>query len=264
MRAIKIYTAYFAQFLKARMAYKTDFFSSIVANFIITGTGILYIIFLVDGETITSLKGWSREEVVFIYAYSMLSMSFFYIFAPNLYKFGDRYIIQGEFDRVLLRPLNSLSQVIFESFNIDTIGSFILAICLVGYSADYLGLEFNFFDYFWFVVSGISGGVIILCTFVVIASLSFHFEDRVGIAPPLFSLLRFARYPLTIYNHFIQFLLSWILPFGFVAFYPATHFLGREEFAVFCYATPFIAVLMFVIAMIFWNFGVANYKSTGN
>ena len=36
---------------------------------------------------------------------------------------------------------------------------------------------------------------------------------------------------MTIYNVFIQFLLSWIIPFGFASFYPTTHFLGRNSFA---------------------------------
>lgn len=264
MHAISIYLAYFAQFLKARLAYKMDFFASIFSNLIVTATGILYIVFLVDGKTVTDLKGWSREEVVFIYAYSMIAMSFFYVFAPNLYRFGDKYIIQGQFDRVLLRPLNSLCQVIFESFNIDTVGSFVLAIFLLASSSSALHLDFGFLDYLWFVVSGISGGIIILATFIVIASMSFHFEDRLGIAPPFFSLLRFARYPMTIFSRFIQILLSWVLPFAFVAFYPATHFLGRKEFAIYCYATPLVAAICTVIALAFWKFGVGRYKSTGS
>ncbi len=114
-KTIQIYGAYFAQFFKARLAYRFDFFMSIVANMLVTASGLVFVYFLMNGKTVPSLKGWSKDEVLFIYGYSMISMSLFSALAPNLYSFGDRYIIQGQFDRVLLRPLNSLCQVLVQS-----------------------------------------------------------------------------------------------------------------------------------------------------
>ncbi len=37
-------------------------------------------------------------------------------------------------------------------------------------------------------------------------------EDRVGVIPPVYNMLAFGRYPLSIYSPMIQFLLSWIIP----------------------------------------------------
>ena len=39
----------------------------------------------------------------------------------NLYDFGNNYIIEGKFDRVLLRPVSSLFQVLFEAFRIESL-----------------------------------------------------------------------------------------------------------------------------------------------
>ncbi len=47
---------------------------------------------------------------------------------------------------------------------------------------------------------------------------AFWFEDRVGIVPPVFNMLTLGRCPLTTYSVFIQFLLSWIIPFAFASF----------------------------------------------
>ena len=93
--------------------------------------------------------------------------------------------------------------------------------------------------------------------------MSFWFEDRVGIVPPVFNMLNFGRYPLTIYNVFIQFLLSWIIPFGFATFYPTTHFLGRTAFTLYFHLVPVVAAGFLVLAIVVWNRGVANYSSTG-
>jgi ABC-2 type transport system permease protein len=76
-------------------------------------------------------------------------------------------------------------------------------------------------------------------------------------------MLNFGRYPLTIYNTFIQFLLSWIIPFGFASFYPTTHFLGRSAFAAYFHLVPVVAAAFALLAIMVWNRGVANYSSTG-
>ena len=261
---VRIFSLYFAQFLKSRLEYKIDFIADIFANLVTALSGLLFIVFLMDGEQIKTLRGWSREEVFFIYGYSLIPMAIFSSVALNLYRFGDRYVIQGGFDRVLLRPLNSLGQILFESFNLESIGSLAVAIVLLTYCMNRLGIEFNSIDYLWLFISSISGAVILLAVFVILASLSFHFEDRLGISAPVFNLIRFGRYPLPIFNKLVQFVLKWIVPFAFVAFYPATHFLRRKEFLVYCYASPLIAVIFACLAWRLWQFGVSKYSSTGN
>lgn len=261
---LRIFAAYFAQFLKTRLAYRWDFLAGIGSNILVAVTGLLFVVLVMDGEKVTELSGWSRAEVLFIYGYSMLSMTVFSLIAINLYSFGDRYVIQGEFDRVLLRPVNSLCQVLFESFNLDAIGSFLVGVAVLAYSSQQLSISLGLLDLAWLFISGVSGGVILIAVFVVLSSVSFHFEDRMGIAPPFYNMIAFGRYPLPIFSRTLQFLLSWVIPFGFVAFYPATHFFSRTGFEFFCYLTPVVALVSLSIAWCAWQFGVANYSSTGN
>ena len=258
-----LYLSYFAQFLKGRLSYRVDFFASIFVNLFVGLVGLLFIVFLVDGDRVSDLRGWRREELLFVYGYSMLPLSIFGVLAPNLYSFGDRFVIKGYFDIVLMRPLNSLSQVLFESFNLESVANFILGLLIVFYALGELSLELGVFDLLWLFISSISGAVIILSVFVVLASLSFHFEDRMGVAPPFYNLMSFSRYPLTIYNGAVQFVLSWVVPFAFASFFPATHFLGRGEFFYYCYFSPFVAAICALFAAFMWNFGVSRYSSTG-
>ena len=264
MRTVSIYFAYFAQFLKTRMAYKGDFIAAMFTSALASAGGLIFILFLLDGEIITNIKGWSRAEIIFIYGYSFITTAIFSMLAYNLYDFANRYIIEGQFDRVLLRPLNSLSQVLFESFNLDTIGNIILGIVVIKITATDLGFTFTLIDYLWLAISCISGAAILLAVFVILSSLSFHFEDRMGITPPFYNLINFSRYPLPIFNRFIQILLSWIVPFGFIAFYPATHFFNRTGYEAFCYGTPLMALACIFVSSLFWRWGISKYSSTGN
>ncbi len=264
IHSITVYASYFRRFLLARLSYQTDFLAGIFANVIMTASGLVYVIFLINGDTVPSLQGWTREEVLFIYGYSMVAMAIFMSCAMNLYQFSDRYIIQGSFDRVLLRPVNSLFQVLFESFNLESVGSLATGLGVLVYCAHHLEIHFGPLDILWLVVSSISGGVILIGVFVIVASTGFHFEDKIGISAPVFNLTNFGRYPLPIFGRPIRVLLSWIVPFAFVAFFPATHFLRHEGFEMFCYATPLMAAAVTGVAALAWQFGVSRYQSTGN
>ena len=264
MHGIKVYAAYFAQFLMARMSYKADFFASIFANILSAASGLLFIVFLINGDQVQTIQGWNRNEVLFIYGYSMIAGAFFGMFAYNLYQFGDRYVIQGQFDRVLLRPVNSLFQVLFESFNLDSIGGLLTGVGVLAYCSGELDIAYGFLDIVWLLVSAFSGAVILLSVFIIVASVSFHFEDRIGISAPVYNLVNFGRYPIPIFHRVLQFILCWVFPFAFVAFYPATHFLGREGFEFMCYFTPVMALLSGFGAAAAWRFGVSKYSSTGS
>jgi ABC-2 type transport system permease protein len=259
-----IYFKYFLQFLKSKLAYRWNFAAAVLSNLFVAITGMLFVVFLIDGRQVQELQGWSRAEVLFIFGMATVSTALFGTLSVNLYSFGDRYILKGQFDRVLLRPLNSLSQVMFESFNLDSIGSLLAGIATLVYACNKLAISFSFFDFVWLTLACFSGAVILLSVFVVLASASFHFEDRFGIAPPFYNLMAFGRYPLPIFNRVIQFILTAVVPFAFVGFYPATHFFEREGFEVFCYSTPLVAFLSIFVAWKFWQFGVSRYESAGS
>jgi ABC-2 type transport system permease protein len=264
VRSARIYLLYLAQFFKGRLAYKWDFFASLFGSLLASFSGLLFLFFLMDGSTVADLRGWTRDEVLFIYGYSFIATGFFLFLAPNLFQFGDRYVIQGQFDRVLLRPLGTLGQVLFESFSLESLGNVFVGIGVLIYASARLNLNFSAFDYLWLVISTVSGAAILLSVFIFLTSLSFHFEDRIGITPPFYNLISFSRYPLPIFHRVIQFVLSGVVPFAFVAFFPATHFFAKEGFAVFCYMTPLVAVVTALIALWAWQFGVSRYASVGN
>ena len=93
---------------------------------------------------------------------------------------------------------------------------------------------------------------------------SFWVEDRVGVIPPVYNMLAFGRYPLPGYGQVIQFILSWLVPFGFATFYPASKLLGRTEHLNYVFYLPFVTVSFLLLALFLWSRGVRNYSSTGS
>lgn len=80
------------------------------------------------------------------------------------------------------------------------------------------------------------------------------------------NLERFISYPLTIYSRGIQILLTFLLPYAFINYYPSQMFLGKQELlpSVFQYLTPFIGVVLFWASYQFWKKGLEAYQGTGS
>lgn len=262
MRHLSILVHYFAQYAKARLAYPGDFLIAVLTSFLgtVAGFGFLYILF----HRVSALHGWPFEELLFIYGFSLTCLGFFNVLSMNLYEFGERYIMEGRFDQILLRPLHSLFQVIFEAFRIESFQEVFTGIVVVGYAWKKLELPLTLSEFLLFPIMLICGVVIYLSVFIILSSLSFWFEDRVGVSPPIYNMIPFGRYPITIYNTFLQFLLSWIIPFAFASFYPTTYFLQRREFVLFFYLVPLVAVVFLLLGLFVWKRGVMGYQSTGS
>ena len=261
-RHLRLFALYFAQYFKVRLAYKADFFIAFFSSMAATvlGFGFVFVLF----TKIPRLQGWSFDEILFLYAFSLIPLGLFNVVSWNLYEFGDIYIIQGRFDRILLRPINTLFQVLFEKFRIESLQEVLTGLLVLAVATRHLGQRWGAQDYLWFPIMIASGALIYMAVFLILTAVSFWFEDRVGIVPPVFNMLTFGRYPLTIYGVFIQFLLSWIIPFGFASFYPTVHFLHRTEFGVYFYLVPLVGTGFFGLACLVWSRGVRNYSSTGS
>jgi ABC-2 type transport system permease protein len=260
-RHVELLAIYLAQYAKVRLSYRADFLigvsTSIAAS--LFALGFVVVLF----QKVPQLAGWQFGEVLFLYGFSLIPFGLFNIISLNLYDFGNNYIIEGKFDRVLLRPVSSLFQVMFEVIRIESAHEVLTGLIIVWLAARRLGLEWTPVDAALLMVFAVSGAVIYVAVFLVLSCMSFWMEDRIGVHPPVWNLIAFGRYPLTIYSAWVQFILSWMVPFGFAAFYPSVRLLGREEFRSYAALVPVVAAAFFAGALLLWKRGVRAYSSTG-
>lgn len=254
--------AFLAQFLKARMSYRIDFFVSLLTSLVGTALGFAFIGIIF--QRIDALADWSFYEVMFIYGFSLIPVGLFSLVSSNLWSFGSKYIIEGGLDRVLLRPLNTLYQIFCESFRIESLQDIAIGVVLTVTAASKLGLSFSLIDLVVMLLLIAAATAILLGFFASLVAVNFWIEDRVGIEPPFFNMLALGRYPLTIYNQFLKLLLSTAVPFAFIAFFPSAWFLRREQFYWWALATPLVAMVFMVVCRLVWWRGLRRYGSTGS
>jgi ABC-2 type transport system permease protein len=244
------------------MQSKVDFFVGLIAFFFTQLAGIvfLYLIF----EHIPNLNGWSFEQLLFIYGFAQLPRGIDHLFTDYIWMLAMRMVIRGEFDKYLLRPINPLFQLIAERFQPDAIGEILVGMILVVTSCVKMEIKIGFFNSIVFVVSIVAGAIIYTAIKLFFASIAFWTKDSIGLLQLVYETADFAKYPVSIYDKKVRFILSYIFPFAFVAFYPASYFIGKAKLLTTVGIEVLIAIITITIAYATFNKGLTIYESAGN
>lgn len=258
---IKIFFQYVAQYMKTRLEYRGDMFVEIFSDLLFQGVNLIFIL-VVFGHT-DLLAGWTRAEIIFIYGFFLVPYALFSAFF-NIWDFNERYIVKGEFDRILTRPIHSLFQIILERIELEALFGALTGAFVMAYAMNDLNLQFHWYDPLLFLIFVFGGMLVYAGIFVLIACISFWADARTSIMPMMYNISNYGRYPVDIYNKVIRFILTWVIPFAFVGVYPSAYFLGKSEWYSYAFLTPLIGIVFFGISILVWNAGVKRYCGAGN
>jgi ABC-2 type transport system permease protein len=105
--------------------------------------------------------------------------------------------------------------------------------------------------------------VIFIALNLITASSAFWIIQSLPVTQVVFNTHEFARFPLTIYPRAIGLIMTWLIPYGFASFYPASHLLGREGGQL-AWLAPLVAGVLAIISYRVWLFGLRHYGGTGS
>ncbi|MBM4053649.1 MAG: hypothetical protein FJ264_03025 [Planctomycetes bacterium] len=266
MKTAKIYLTLFIMSIKARMEYKASFFFYVFAIvvFYMGQIGLLFVLL----NRFHQIKGWTMGEIAFLYSLQAFTYGFTNLIFSQLIYF-DHMVVSGEFDRVLVRPLSPLGQIIFSKFEVSAV-----AHLLMGFSAFYFGSHIAGIVWtlkkillFPVIVAG-AVGIASAIRLMVTAVAFWTLRNQALVHTVIFSTKEFIVYPVSIYNIGIQFFLTFVFPIAFINFYPAHFFLDRSGENLFHPAlvmgTPLVGFIMFAVAIVTWRAGINHYQSTGS
>lgn len=263
-RYMRLYKALISQFFKTVIQSKIDFLMGLFGFFFtqVTGIAFLYLVF----EQIPHLQGWTLDQLIFIYGFAQLPRGLDHLFTDNLWMVAWRLVINGDFDRYMLRPMNIFFQVIAEKLQPDALGELLVGIILVVYSAMKSVVVLDAVDIVLFTVSIFAGALIYTSIKLLFASLSFWIKRSGPFLQLAYEMAEFAKYPTGIYAKSLRFVITWVIPFAFVAYLPACYFLdtGAGNHVGVIFIECGIAVLFWMIAYGVFRKGISIYESAGN
>lgn len=258
---MRLYKGLISQFFKVMMQSKVDFFMGL-SGFLfsqILGITFLFLVF----RQIPSLNGWSFEQLIFIYGLAQIPRGIDHLLTDNIWLVAYRYVISGDFDRYMLRPMNILFQVISEKLQPDAVGELAVGTVLVVRALIKGVVSFDVSKWLMFVVSMLAGALIYTSIKLFFASLAFWVKQSGPFLQMAYEMAEFAKYPIEIYPRLIRFIITWVIPFAFVAYLPALYFLDKGSPYIIL-AECGIGLLLWVISYATFVKGTKIYESAGN
>lgn len=267
-RYMRLYKVLISQFFKVILQSKVDFLMGLFGFFFtqILGIAFLYLVF----QQIPSLQGWSLSQLIFIYGFAQIPRGIDHLFTDSIWLVAYRLVINGDFDRYMLRPMNVLFQIVSEKLQPDAIGELLVGTILVVKSLMDGIVVVDAVHILLFVVSVFAGAVIYTAIKLFFASIAFWVKISGPFLQAAYEMADFAKYPTEIYWKPIRFLITWVIPFAFVAYLPASYFLGvPAQFSLFGGAgiiamECLIAAILWLVAYALFQKGTTIYESSGN
>jgi len=253
--------------LKEMVIYPKAFISGFMAQAFshLVNIFLLYIVI----SRFDTINGWTSFEILFIYALNLFTYGIAGFFMFNPCTRLSEMVRTGEFDDVLTKPLNPLFYLISREFNVGyishcTLSFVVLVICLVR-----LNIQFTLFSFGLFILFILGAVLIQAAAFLFVFVPSFWLIKNDALPRVfLWNLTDFIRYPISIYNRPIQILLTFIVPYAFISFYPSQYFLNKTDFLMFGsyiqYLSPLVGAVMFILGYMFWKYAINHYQSTGS
>lgn len=253
--------------LRKGMVHRAAYFAGIIGQWFGYGTTFATLYIVVTKFNV--IADWNPYEVMFLYGLSVMAYaigaSFFYTPCTSL---ADK-IRTGEFDQTLTRPIHPFIHEMYQGYNMGYFGHLVLSIVIMIISLHNIGFTLSFKNII-FILLMILGASLIQEAILILSSVGsfFMINDNPIIDFFLFGMKDFIDYPITIFPKFIQIILTFILPFAFINFYPAAALFDKQlpqGFPDFIqYLGPIIGVLLFISSIVLWNWGLSKYKSSGS
>lgn len=261
LRHLRLYGWFMVQSFKILMEYRLNFIIGVASNIFLQAVGFLSI--WVVMLQVPRLNGWSYDELLLVYGLILLAKSINSLFADNLWTVGSDYIRNGSFDRFLVRPVNPLFHLLADRFCHDAIGTFGMGLVLVIKAAVSLELAWTASRITYLVVAVLSGGMIFIALNLLTAVSAFWVIDSRPITLTVFQTHEFAKYPLSMYGKGVSTVMTWLIPYGFASFYPASYLLGHD-IGLLAWAGPMIAAMLLLLSYRAWLLGLRHYTGTGS
>ena len=238
----------------------------------IFSNGLQFLFGVITLQVVTTsfqpLAGWTFEQVVFLYGLGVISHGLSVVFFVQMW-YMDYDITAGEFDRLLTRPLNPFFQFSFSNINFirftDMIPGLIIFIC----GCNLVGFEVTFMNIGKILIVVLGATLLRGGLYTIIGSLAFWLKRTNKLVSVALQMFDFStKYPISIYPIILQSILTFLIPIGFICFYPASQFLGIDTaFHIpgdLCIWTLAVGIIVYVIGVILFSLGIRSYESAGS
>lgn len=249
--------------MRERMEYRGAYVAGMAAQILSYVADFLVIWVLV--RQFGTLAGWTWEEVALLWAFNLLSYAIGAAFTFCQSEL-EGLIQGGTFDGYLVRPVNPYLAFAAQRFNVGYLGHILLAGGILAWALGNLPIAWTPHNVAFLVLALIGASLVQAAVMTLLGAWAFLFVRAQFLFGFAGTLRTFVTYPITIYGAAIQVVLTALVPFAFVNYYPAAVLLDKEG-ALFPgwtgWLTPVVGAVAFGGAYRVWMRGVNHYQGAG-
>lgn len=260
---MKLYFKYMCILFKSQMEYRTSFILLSIGQFFVPF--LVFLSIFMYFQRFSNIAGWSLYEVSLCYSIIHIAFSISECFARGFDSFSS-VVVNGDFDRILVRPRLAIAQVFGSKFEFTRIGRLTQSIIVLIYSIANLTIYWSIQKIITLILMITSGIFIFTGIYMLGASLCFWTIEGLEVINIFTDGGReMAQYPLNIYKEWIRKFFTFVIPFGVVNYIPLMFILDKIHGNTLKYMfTPLYGILFIIPCIAIWSFGVKHYKSTGS
>ena len=212
-----------------------------------------------------NLAGWSFAEAALCFGVTGMAFALSECFARGFDAFS-RMVIQGEFDRILLRPRSTIIQVLGSKTDITRLGRIIVSLAILYMAVSLSDITWDPLKIITLIMMILGGAAVFTGVFILGATVCFFTLEGLEVINIFTDGGReLASYPLPVYGKWVTRFFTFIIPYGCMNYLPILYLTGRAE------RWPYLYMLMPLLGFVFilpcvglWRIGVRHYSSTGS
>lgn len=258
---MKLYKKAMILHFKSMLEYKASFIIAFISQIFIFFS--YYFVILALFNKFDNIKGFSLYEVLLCFSIIQFGYTVCECFARGIDQFDD-LIIQGDFDRLLLRPKNIILQILCSQIEFIKMSRLLQSIIIFVIAIVNLNINWNIFKLITLILMILSSITIFLSIFLLSASYCFitvqGLEFRNLLADGGKHL---AQYPIGVFKKGFVYFFTFIIPYGLVNYYPLLYFIGKSDNILYMLC-PVLVIIYLIITIKIFKFGIKKYSSVGS
>lgn len=249
--------------IRTNLEYEADFWIGIIGTLLTHLSGVIFVWTLFDH--IPVIEGWNLWEILFLYALVTIPRGLVELLCDGQWRL--RLLVNlGDFDRILIRPISPALQVVTQYTSIHGLGGVILGCYILIIASSRLNYSWNVSNITFMILTLASSFILIGSINFLTNCIAFWNPGTKGAFPFLvIQFAEFTKYPITVYGSLVRFLITWIIPFAFISYYPGSILLGKSlRYPLLGYGAPFASLIILCVTAIIWRRGIARYHGVGH
>ena len=258
---MKVYFKALGLHLKSELEYRASFIISFLSQILVFFSYYFIIISLFT--KFNNIKGFSMFEVLLCFSIIQFGFAFNEVFARGVDKF-ENLIIDGGFDRLLLRPKGIILQVLCNDSDFIKVSRLIQSIIVLVISLINLNINWNIYRVICLLLMLVSSIVIFFGIFLLAASYCFITVQGLEVRNVFTDGgKQMAQYPIGVFKKGFVYFFTFIIPYAFVNYYPLLYFVGKNNITYYC-LSPLIVFIYLIPCVLIFYLGIKKYSSVGS